>query len=178
MDVGYLCHLQLSSSVSPALRSSLVTHPTASVITALHTKSVETLRQSRSYLPTVSSFLSAVCLRNCHCNLLGPNCSGRMTGFPFSQIRRNGRGMPYLLSCICSEVRIVTCFFSFSCCAQTVHWVFACLHHSIRFYNSLLASIRVIVLDGRSEQMSASAIHCPLDIYFNFIVGAYHALVT
>lgn len=68
-------------------------------------------------------------------------------------------------------------FFSFSCSAQTVRWVFACLHHSIRFYNPLLASIRVIVLDGRSEQMSASAIHWPPDIYFNFIVGAYHALV-
>lgn len=52
------------------------------------------------------------------------------------------------------------------------------MHHGIRFYSHFLASIRVIVLDGRSEQMFSSAIHWPPDIYFNFIVGAYHALVT
>lgn len=83
-----------------------------------------------------------------------------------------------LLSYLCSEVRMITYFFSFSCCAQTVDWVFACLHHDIRFYSRFLASIRLIVLDGRSEQMFSSAIHWPPDIYFNFIVGAYHALVT
>lgn len=83
-----------------------------------------------------------------------------------------------LLSYLCSEVRMITYFFSFSCCAQAVDWVFACLHHGIRFYSHFLASIRVIVLGGRSEQMFSSAIHWPPDIYFNFIIGAYHALVT
>lgn len=108
-------------------------------------------------------------------------------------LRKKGDGSPGEISakpermvgkcCACfhvslSEVRIITCCFSFSCCAQTIHWVFACLHHGIKFYSPLLAFIRVIVVDGRSEQMSASAIHWPPDIYFNFIVGAYHALVT
>lgn len=83
-----------------------------------------------------------------------------------------------LLSYLCSEVRMITYFFSFSCCAQAVDWVFACLHHGIRFYSHFLASIRVIVLGGRSEQMFSSAIHWSPDIYFNFSVGAYHALVT
>lgn len=80
-----------------------------------------------------------------------------------------------LLSC---GVRVITYYFAFSCSAQTVQWAFACLHHGIRFYKPLLPSITVIVLDGRSEQMSASAIHWPPDIYFNFIAGAYRALIT
>lgn len=131
----------------------------------------------------MSSFL--ICFVSQNSSLLSPAGSKLLrkkadgsTGGISSQDREDGSEILYLLSCLCSEVRIITCFFFFSCCAQTVHWVFACLHHGIRFYNPLLASIRVIVLDGRSEQMSASAIHWPPDIYFNFIVGAYHALVT
>lgn len=184
MTTGDGCTLQLSSPASPALGSSLVIHPTASTVTAQLTKWVKTLLWQPGFIPAQYVFTpNLLCLPKIPSSVTCWVQAAQEEGWgvswrDFSQGREDGREMLCLLSCLCSEVKIITCFFSFYCCAQTIHSVFACLHHGIRFYNPLLASIRVIVLDGRSEQMSASAIHWPPDIYFNFIVGAYHALVT
>lgn len=176
--------LQLSSPASPVFGSSLAIYRTASMAAAQLTKWLEMLLCQPGFIPA-HSFL--ICFVSQKCPLLSPagtkllrkKGEGSLEEISAKPERMVGKCYAcFHVSLSEVRIRIITYCFSFSCCAETVHWVFACLHHGIRFYNPLLASIRVIVLDGRSEQMSASAIHWPPDIYFNFIVGAYHALVT